>query len=252
MENYFCGFRYIDHLTISTGTARTECQVYNDATLVVYFPFDTIDPLLDRSVNLIHGIASGIKTGTAGRLQQAITFDSNTSYFQALCYPTMRYTGFALSVSLWVNPTAVIGGGSLVHVSVLQTGNGTTCYDILGFTATGVLAAQLLKSGTPPLASIESVVLPLNTWTHVAIVYTTPTVLRLYINGQFIAVTTVSLTLSPTNYYITLGNYSPGLSGPPPCSTLSVVAGAFQGSIDEFRIYNRALDAQELCVLANI
>ena len=68
----------MDQVIISPNTARISCQIYNDATLYAYFPFDTLDPLLDRSVNLLHGIANKITINANGRRQQAI------------CYPPMQ------------------------------------------------------------------------------------------------------------------------------------------------------------------
>ncbi|CAF0855990.1 unnamed protein product [Rotaria sordida] len=90
---------FIDHFTISAGVARTACQIYNDATLITYYPFDTTDALLDRSVNLIHGIAFDLTTVSSGRLQQAISFKINTSYFQAQCFPTICPSSVPVSVS---------------------------------------------------------------------------------------------------------------------------------------------------------
>ncbi|CAF1201642.1 unnamed protein product, partial [Adineta steineri] len=33
--------------------------------------------------------------------------------------------------------------------------------------------------------------------------------------------------------------------------SISYASGPFSGAIDEFRLYNRELDSQEICVLAN-
>jgi hypothetical protein len=242
----------MDHVTISIGVVRTEYQINNDASLIAYYPFDNTDTFLDRSVNMIHGIGNSITTGLLGRLQQAISFNLNTSYFEAPCYPTLRLNNLPLSISIWVNPTIVIGGGTLVHVSSLQNGNGTSCFDLLGFTATGVLVAQL-KTPSPTLGSIQGIVLPLKTWTHIAVVFTSANGLRLFINGELIGVLQTTTDNNGNNYYIILGNNSPGLSVPTSACLVSTnVAGSYKGAIDEFRVYNRELDAQELCVLANI
>ncbi|CAF0877948.1 unnamed protein product [Rotaria sordida] len=243
---------FIDHFTISAGVARTACQIYNDATLIAYYPFDTTDTLLNRSVNLIHGIAFDLTTVSSGRLQQAISFKINTSYFQAQCFPTIRPSSVPVSVSLWVNPMTIIGGGSLVHISTLQNGTGSICYDLLGFTTVGMLLGQLITSPTT-LINTHAVILPLNTWTHIAIVYSNTNGFRLFINGQLTDAVSGSMTTNQFSLYITLGNNGPGLSvSSSSCVSSSVVAGPYRGAIDEFRIYNRELDVQELCVLANI
>ena len=167
----------------------------------------------------------------------------------------MRGGDSSFSFSLWVNPTSLSGGGSVVHIS--RNSDGTNdCLDVLAFTRTGSIVCQwLLSSGN--VDSVEGSVIPANTWTHIAVVYGYSNGVRLFVNGQFSASSsTGSLTLRDTNVplYITLGNVgSLGSSASVSCNNGSVPisSGYFPGSIDEFRLYNRELDSQELCVLAN-
>lgn len=241
----------MDHVTISIGTVRTACEIYNDAGLFVNYPFDTMDTLLDRSVNMNHGISSRLTSVLLGRKNQAIAFESNTSYFQALCFPTLRLDDVYFSLVLWINPSAVIGGGSLVHISTLQNGTGTICYDLLGFTASGVLMAQWM-TGASSLANLTGRVLPLNTWSHIALIYSQKNGVRLFINGQLLTSILVLPFNTVSNNYITLGNNSPGLViSSSTCLASLIVAGPYRGAIDEFRVYMRELNMDELCVLAN-
>lgn len=101
-------------------------------------------------------------------------------------------------------------------------------------------------------------IIPVNSWTHIAVVYGYRNGIRLHINGQLIiaSLTTGYLVTidSSVRWYITLGNV--GSSGPSAsfsCASGStpIVSGPFEGMIDEFRIYNRELNSQEICVLAN-
>jgi hypothetical protein len=137
--------RRIDHFTISAGVARNACEIYNDATLLARYPFDTTGNSNDYSVNLFNGISSGTTTISDGYFGQAIYFSSNTSYFQAQCLASLNINNQPFSFSLWVNPTTVGSGGSLVHISSLSTGGGTLCYDLLAFTATGALVQLLME-----------------------------------------------------------------------------------------------------------
>jgi hypothetical protein len=55
--------------------------------------------------------------------------------------------------------------------------------------------------------------------------------------------------------YVTLGNnspFSPIWTAGCLSSNLSLVSGPYRGAVDEFRLYNRELDSQEICVLANV
>jgi hypothetical protein len=160
---------------------------------------------------------------------------------------------------MWINPTSTTGGGSLVHISSLSNGNGT-CYDLLGLTSSGAIVLQwLMPAGN--MNSTSGPIIPANTWTHIAVVYQTSNGLRLYINGQF---SSSSLNIggfnvyeqgpAPAPWYMTLGNISPAGSLTPvncPSGSPAIASGYFPGAIDEFRLYNRDLNTEELCVLAN-
>ena len=113
--------------------------------------------------------------------------------------------------------------------------------------------AQLMISGSN-LANLTGRILPLNTWSHVAVIYSLKNGFRLYINGQLSTWIMVSTIISNVNNYITLGNTSPGLSLANSVCSLSslIIPGPYRGAIDEFRFYNRELNMDELCVLANI
>ncbi|UJR27611.1 hypothetical protein I4U23_008892 [Adineta vaga] len=252
----------IDHFKISIGTVRTTCQIYNDATLTAYYPFDTSSTFDDFSVNRFNGIASNTTVISAGRYEQAINFTSSISYFQAQSFPVIRNTSGSsppFTFSLWVNPTSPIGGGSLVHISNLPSGAGFLCYDLLALTMTGALVVQFMESGFS-VTGLQGPILPINTWSHIAVIYSRENGIRLLFNGQVYV--TSSLIAIPQNIarwevplYITLGNNSPlGPSSGITCQTgsISFVSGSYIGAIDEFRLYNRELNAQELCNLVNI
>lgn len=234
---------------------RTACQIYNDASLLAYYPFNTIATSNDYSVNLFHGIASGTITIAQGRYGQALYFPTNTSYFQAQCLPSMSTINISLSISLWINPDNTTNGGSVVHVSNLQNGSGN-CYDLLTLTPTGAMVVQLMQT-TAIVNGIQGSVIPVNAWTHVAIVFGASNGLRIYMNGQLTTLSPGSLQATASVTYpqfITLGNISPlGSFAITNCRSGSVpiTPGAFEGAIDEFRLYNRELDNQEICVLAN-
>ncbi|CAF2966962.1 unnamed protein product [Rotaria sp. Silwood2] len=254
--SYFQG--KIDHFTISAGVARSACQIYNDASLIAYYPFDTTGIYNDYSVYLCNGIASGTTAVSSGRVNQAISFTSSTSYFQSQCFPKMRASDQSFSFSLWINPTSMTGGGTLVHLSSNLYGNGSTCYDPLVFTSSGALVSQWITTGPTSVSNVEGPVISANTWTHIAVVYGSTNGVRLFINGQFSTSSpnAGSLNLADPNnpWYITLGNKSPlGSSASVNClsGSISISSGGFSGSIDEFRLYNRELNNQEICVLAN-
>lgn len=248
--------RRIDHFTIAAGVIRTPCQIYNDASLLAYYSFDPTSVFTDNSVNLFQGMGSGVSPISDGYFIQALYFSSNTSYFQVKCFPSPTTSIIAFSISLWIKPDNITRGGTLVHVSNLQTGNGS-CYDLLSFNARGGLIVQLMQS-TTIVNGTEGPIIPANVWTHVAVVFGPLNGLRLYVDGLL---RTVSVGASQGSngvvdpQFITIGNISPlGSSASLNCRNGSVptTPGAYRGAIDEFRFYNRALDNQEICILANM
>jgi hypothetical protein len=249
-------FRNIDLFTISAGVARSVCQVYNDATLTAYYPLDAAYTLADHGVNLFNGYASGTTVTSSGRVQEAIVFSQTTSCFQAACFTSTRASNSPFSVSLWINPTS-LSGGSIVHVSANQQGNGSYCFDLLALTSVGGVVAQLYQSALST-AVIDGPIVPVNTWTHLAVVYSFANGVRLFVNGQ-VYLTSTSANVNWPNtavnpLYVTLGNNSP--LGPSailncPSSSSTAVSGSYKGAIDEFRLYSRELNTQEICVLAN-
>ena len=85
-------FSRVDHFLITAGTARTACQIYNDAALVAHFPFDSIGTWNDYTVNLFNGLSGSLTQLSVGRVGQAIYFGTSTSYFQSECF-TSTQTG---------------------------------------------------------------------------------------------------------------------------------------------------------------
>jgi hypothetical protein len=243
---------------ISAGTARTACQIYNDAVLAVYYPFNSNGILNDYSASLYNGFGFGITSLAVGRIGSAAYFSGNTSYFQAKSFTSLRNPNSPFSLSLWINPNNAASGGSIAHVSILQNGNGSVCYDLLALTPTGNLLIQWMASATN-VTGLLGPVIPSNAWTHVALAYGATNGLRVYIDGQLSVSTMNTANLAWLNdndpLYIILGNISPfGSSAPIVCrvSGIPYVPGSYVGGIDEFRLYNRELDNQEICALADL
>jgi len=137
-------------------------------------------------------------------------------------------------------------------------GNGSICYDLLALTSTGALVVQLM--GVLSVAGLQGPVLSKNTWTHVAVIYSETNGVRLFINAQLSITSSLAsvpyyLTRWDIPLYITLGNYNPlNLAAGISCLTgaIPIISGPYTGGIDDFRLYNRELNNEELCVLASM
>lgn len=226
--------------------------------MVAYYPFSTTDTFNDYSVSQYNGMAYSTTTLSQGVFGQALYFPYNTSYFQARCFPSTDTLYSTFSFSIWVYPTILGSGGSIIHLSSGYYGNGTNCFDPLVLSSTGELIAQWMMQTTYAVSNVRGPVLSINKWTHIALVLSNSNGLRLFINGQLYITSSNAGNINLLGYtaphYILLGNNNPyGPSGTVNClsGTIAVMSGPFIGGVDEFRIYNRELSAQEICVLSN-
>ncbi|CAF4044974.1 unnamed protein product, partial [Rotaria sp. Silwood1] len=112
---YYSG--YIDHLTISYR-AKTACEIYLNAALACYFPFDSNAPLLDSGPNFLTAINTGA-TSVIGRVNQAWAFTSSLSYILISGISAMLPQYNVFTISTWINPTSVTGGATLIHCASL-------------------------------------------------------------------------------------------------------------------------------------
>jgi len=65
----------------------------------------------------------------------------------------------------------------------LQNGTSSTCYDLLGFTASGILFNQLMVTSSN-ITSIQGTILPINTWAHVAVINSSKNVFCVFIKQK--------------------------------------------------------------------
>ena len=258
-NKYFLG--RIDHVSV-TSSAKTACQILNDATLTAYYPFDTTGSYLDYSMNILHGVTNSLITLT-GRVNQGYSFQNTLSYFQSSGF-TAYSAAEPFTVSLWIKPYYV-NGGTLLHLSTGISGSSSACFDLLGFTSSGQIIGQLLKDTAAccvsgqQTANAAGSIIPVNIWTHVALTYNSDNGLALYLNGSLVNVTAPfdsfpsssgDFTVRP---YLTVGNPKTTGSNPTCVGGLpSLSPGAYQGIIDELRIYNRPLSNAEICSLYHV
>jgi hypothetical protein len=233
LHNYFIG--YIDHVSV-TYRAKTVAEILNDASLVAYYSFDC-ESTFDSGPNLLHGTAVE-QMNVVGQVNNALQFNSSNAYFQAFGFTALGSSKEPYSVSLWVKPLSL--AGTLVHVSTHADGTGS-CLSVLGFLATGALVTM------GPNIQIAGPTIPVNTWTHIVQTFSSTNGFHLYINRTMYGSPAVNITNIPGYaVYLTLANR---LLGPASCHLSSIPTKAYSGVIDEVRIYNREINASEVCTL---
>jgi hypothetical protein len=180
----------------------------------------------DSSGNSIGGYTSNAVRTAMGRYGKGMTFGPN-SMVVVPENPMLDITG-SLTLEAWVNPTAP---GTNWQNVILKGGPNTALSYILN--AVGMPGTDPSFFVSPAAAGVFSpVTLPVNTWTHLAGTYD-GTTMRIYTNGVLAASVSQTGLIAPSTDGLFIG-------GNP------YYGHNFTGTIDEVRIYNRALSAGEI------
>lgn len=225
----------------------SSCEALERATLVAYFKFDSLSPYTDSGPNSVATTFSNTSI-ISGYRNQAISFVSAlSSYFQASGFTSLGISNQAFSISLWIQPQTL--SGTLVHLSSSVAGTGSTCFPLLGFTANGSIVAQVMLNNGSVVTATGPVFSVSSSWIPIVQTWSTASGLKLYVNNTLVSSVAASSFLGSgtTPNYVTLGGC---LSGCGTCSNGAVnPAGAFSGTVDEWRIYSRVLNSTDICTL---
>lgn len=223
---------YVVSATTPLGTSADSAEAAGvvGAELMACLPFDEASGAtasdasgLKRSGALLNGPLW--TTGTAGN---AIALDGTDDY---VALPAGAVAGLNdFTIAAWVNPDALA-----TWARVFDFGTGTDNYMFLAPTSgsavrfairTPSVAEQTLTGPAPLSAGV---------WSHVAVTLSGSTA-TLYVNGAAVA-TNAAMTLRPSSLGVTTQNWIGRSQWPDPY---------FDGKVDDFRIYNRALNSAEI------
>jgi hypothetical protein len=102
-------------------------------------------------------------------------------------------------------------------------------------------------------AALESFILPLNIWTHVAATFSTENGLRLFVNETLVNMTRPSYMHASSSWWSTM---TVGACIPPSenCNDIgtAIVPIQFRGKVDEMKIYSRELTIADIHALVNV
>ncbi|MCK4429393.1 MAG: LamG domain-containing protein, partial [Candidatus Aenigmarchaeota archaeon] len=163
---------------------------------------------------------------TSGKYGRGVTFDGSGDYMDCGNDPSLNITE-EITIEMWVKPDAGVSSGYFItknHLShndnqygIYMSGNKATYY----------------PTGSPTSATNS---IPYNVWTHVVFTRTSGTG-QFYINGQVSGNSGACAMPTKPNFPVRLG-----------CRWNSGTAPTllFDGIMDEVRIYNKALSADEI------
>lgn len=191
--------------------------------------------------NLINNVADSSGTGNTGRMVgatttvqgmigQALSFDGSTQYVTVGNDASLNPA--ALTNCIWAYPTAVPHAYNTFMQKITDASN----YSGFFITSAQKMAVYIARSGNGIQIDPGAAVIPLNKWSFVCFTYSSGTGAIGYINGV------QDSSAAPTATGALSGNTAVGRIG-----SDSFTAGReFTGRLDDARIYNRALSAQEI------
>ncbi len=228
--------------------------------LVGYWSFNDPDmsgnTAYDRSGNNNNGTltgANGLPVRTIGKIGQALSFDGGPTVVNAGSATNLDDLG-PITVSAWIFPKSM-GGGSLGRIATKANVNaGSWTFIAQGpasncsvTTANLAIAFNKFNTGGTSYSCRTTVdnSITLNTWQHVVATWdgtSGGSGVHIFVNGVETSYqsTTGSGSIGSDNTYdFLIGNRVDGIRG-------------FDGSIDDVRIYSRALSADEIKRLYNL
>jgi hypothetical protein len=163
----------------------------------------------------------------------ALSFDGVDEYVEG----NLAANSSVYTFSSWIYPTAT--SAPWPTVLALRAMTGYSKIWLYYYSRTGLLALQYTNSAGATATAIGSgTKVDLDAWNHIAVVYNQSTgLVEFYKNGAFIESKKLSVTGNATFDQFQIGAYRSG--------------NIFKGEIDETRIYNRALTAQEIAAQYN-
>jgi PKD repeat protein len=172
------------------------------------------------------GTISNATRTASGKFGRALTFNSTNAWVTVADSTSLHLTS-GMTVEGWVNPTALAGSWRALAVKETAGGLAWALYPAGdgGFpSGHAFTSAEQWARGTA--------VLPLNAWSHVATTYDGSTI-RTYVNGVQVGTQAQTGSLVTSTRPLRFGGDS-------------VWPEWFKGSLDEIRIYDRALTAAQI------
>jgi concanavalin A-like lectin/glucanase superfamily protein len=180
----------------------------------------------DASGNGLTAVLVGATWTTQGKYGNALDFDGTTSWVTVVHdAPALKLTT-AMTLEAWVKRTAAASQWT----DVVYKGNDN--YFLASSTSTGGRPAAGGIFGTTNATVVGPAALPVGTWVHLATTYNGSN-LRLYVNGSQVASINRTGALATSGFPLQIGGDS-------------FYGQRFTGTIDEVRIYKRALTQAEI------
>jgi len=227
-------------LLIMLGCSLVTHKAEASSDLVGYWSFDENAgaTVYDSSGNGNNGTLMNASVWSTGKYGSALTLNGADSYAEMSNSSILNNANF--TIEAWIYLNADVNYTQARIVSKQETASKSYSFGIFGNGYGGSTGNQLLLSigtGTTWFNFLSATHLFNQTWYHVAGTQE-GTNSKIYINGQLDKNGTTSTQTTNNTGVLTIGCQKQ--------TTPSYIAFFFNGTIDEVRIYNRALSQQEI------
>jgi fibronectin type 3 domain-containing protein len=217
----------------TTASAAVTVSVSNTTTtgLVAAYGFDegTGTTAGDSTASGLNGTLNGAAWVTTGKYGKALSFNGTSSLVTVADAGPLHLSA-AMTLEAWVYPTTA----STNFATAVLKERGTTglAYSLYVTDGANRPPSGYINVGGVDRNATGTMVLPLNTWTHLAVTYNGST-FRLYVNGVQVASKSQTGTIASSTSPLRIGGNS-------------VWGEYFNGLIDELRVYNTALTQAQI------
>jgi hypothetical protein len=181
----------------------------------------------NNTATLNNGVSRG-----AGKYGGGLTLDGVNDYLSVANSPSLDISGTGLTLSMWINPQSLSGGDSVVLGKFWGTTMASPYYQYGMELDGGRYPRFYVGTSTGAKSAGMGSALALNQWSHLAVVFN-GTQVQFYVNGTVVSTVALSASITARGNGMKVG-------------ADASISQFFKGSLDELRIYNRALSSQEV------
>lgn len=207
--------------------------------LVGYWTFDGADTTsttaTDRSGSSNTGTLTGGPTVTTGKLGQALSFDGTDDYVSVSDATSLDLTT-AITVSAWVYGRSWANSEANFILAKIDFSAGEHRSYQFQVETDGKLRFRFLEQASSDGSATAPAALDTNRWYYVTATYDRSNI-KLYVDGALVNTTAETEALIPNNNQLSIGRA---------VRDNDTDFGEWDGSLDEVRVYNRALSAAEI------
>jgi hypothetical protein len=181
----------------------------------------------DNTATLVNGVARG-----AGNYGGGLAFDGVNDYLSIPNSVSLDVSGTELTLSMWINPQALAGGDSVVLGKSWNATMASPYYQYGLELAGGTVPVFYVGTTSGVQSASMGSALALNQWSNLAVVFNGSQA-QFYVNGALATTVPLSASITARGNPLRLGADA---------NTQQF----FKGSLDDVRIYERALTAAEV------